>query len=126
MISSSSPVNATEVGRVWKAFCVSRGWGLALAGLEEKAKNSVGDALFPSRARIREKPDPNSPTDGKQGEGIVRNCSWQLELPRERIPHHGMCKAPEQTAARAWLCEKLGMDPSNLLLLQVSDRGQAR
>lgn len=86
---------------VWKTFCVSRVWGSSgWPGGDGKEQGWM----------LCSPPDPNSSkqcTDRKQGEGTVRNCSWQLELPREWIPHHGMCKAPEQTEARLWLCEEL-------------------
>ena len=97
---------------------------LGLVDLEKRRQRTVLDAVFYFITRVMEKPDPSSSqqcTEVKGQEATVTSCSkghWDCIW--EQILHHGRYKAPGQLpgkAGEAWRAQ-LGMDPSNLLLLQ--------
>lgn len=91
-------------------LCEQRLRQLGLVGPEEKAQNGAG-CCVPLQSQGRGEATPHPLPAGHRGKRRRGHCQklqqGQLELPRELIPHHGRCKAPEQTPARLWLCEKL-------------------
>lgn len=110
MVSGANPVLTEVVRGLENLLYEQRLRELALAGLEEKAKKG-GGCCSPLQSQGNEEARSQilpAVHRGKRKRGHCQKLQQrQLELPREGIPHHGKCKAPEQTPARLWLCEEL-------------------